>query len=300
MNNEPANADRAGVTGGSADAVAPSARAKKRKSLAGTASEGYCGFMSVTSIEPFRCDVPKHWLQRFLTFRHKKVRVCWRSPPLDSVSVCHLAYRARYGISDMSRIRIHVAQRGVTLLELVMAIAVLAILIAIAVPSFLWSINRGHITSQANELAATIQLARTEAMRRGRYTALCRTDDFDSAKASCSHATGNWGGWIAFVDTNADGQRSSDEELLKTVKVSERTVVVSSESISRASELVLFTPEGYAARDGDAPLDAQIRICVASTIPSDNVRDVAIRSGSRISVSRKDGAGTCAAPTDIS
>ena len=58
--------------------------------------------------------------------------------------------------------------RGFTLLELMVAIAVLAILATVGVPSFRALIQNNRVTTQANELVSALSFARTEAVKRGR------------------------------------------------------------------------------------------------------------------------------------
>ena len=57
--------------------------------------------------------------------------------------------------------------RGITLIELVVTIAVLAVAVAIAVPSYNTLITTNRIASEVNELVASLQYARREAVRRG-------------------------------------------------------------------------------------------------------------------------------------
>ncbi|MBS3746302.1 MAG: GspH/FimT family pseudopilin [Wenzhouxiangellaceae bacterium] len=56
---------------------------------------------------------------------------------------------------------------GFTLIELMVGIAVLAILLTVAVPSLQKIIRDNRVTAQANELVAMANLARNEAVRRG-------------------------------------------------------------------------------------------------------------------------------------
>lgn len=59
-----------------------------------------------------------------------------------------------------------VRERGFTLTELMIGLAVLALLVSVTVPSLSGIFNRMRLTGVANELAADLQYARTEAVRR--------------------------------------------------------------------------------------------------------------------------------------
>ena len=58
--------------------------------------------------------------------------------------------------------------RGFTLLELMVTVAVAAILTTVAVPGFRDLVQNNRVTSQTNELVAALTMARTEAIKRGR------------------------------------------------------------------------------------------------------------------------------------
>ena len=57
--------------------------------------------------------------------------------------------------------------QGLTLIELMITIVIAAILLSIAIPSFNHLIQRNRITTYANEMATTVNLARSEAIKRG-------------------------------------------------------------------------------------------------------------------------------------
>jgi type IV fimbrial biogenesis protein FimT len=58
--------------------------------------------------------------------------------------------------------------RGFTLLELMVTIAVLAILTTVGVPSFRLLVQNNRVTTQTNELVTALNVGRTEAVKRGR------------------------------------------------------------------------------------------------------------------------------------
>jgi type IV fimbrial biogenesis protein FimT len=58
--------------------------------------------------------------------------------------------------------------RGFTLLELMVTVAVLSILLTLGVPAFGDLVRNNRIATQANQLVAAINIARSEAVKRGR------------------------------------------------------------------------------------------------------------------------------------
>ncbi|MBN0989053.1 GspH/FimT family pseudopilin [Amphritea pacifica] len=110
-----------------------------------------------------------------------------------------------------------VKQRGFTLIELIVTIAVAAILIAVGIPSFSDFIKRGQITEQRDTLYASLMLARSEAVNRGSSVSVCAT----SNQASCNIAgagTVSWAtGWLVFTDPDEDGVVDSDETVMKVM-----------------------------------------------------------------------------------
>jgi len=93
----------------------------------------------------------------------------------------------------------HYNKKGFTLLELMVTIFIAGILASMAVPSFTQAISNNRMTTQVNGLLATLNYARSEAIKRSSNITLCKSTN----KTSCG---GNWkDGWIVFVDTNNDG-----------------------------------------------------------------------------------------------
>ena len=102
---------------------------------------------------------------------------------------------------------------GFTLIEVSVALAIMGILIAIALPSFSNTIKRYRIHAIRDELTASLQMARSEAIRRRtniilmRKTTNCRFDMPDSMDWHC--------GWSMVVDTNNNSVANASEEVIQ-------------------------------------------------------------------------------------
>lgn len=93
--------------------------------------------------------------------------------------------------------------RGFTLIELLVTISIIAIAMAIAVPSMTTFMRNAELTTAANNLLAALNTARSEAMKRGMNAMLKPVDSTDWRK-----------GWVVFVDVARDGDATNTTNIV--------------------------------------------------------------------------------------
>lgn len=91
-------------------------------------------------------------------------------------------------------------QKGFTLLELTMVVAVITILSVYAVPSFKVSMVNNRLIAETTNMTSILNLARAESLRRNDYVSICPS----SNGTSCS-GTDYAIGAIIFTDPNNSG-----------------------------------------------------------------------------------------------
>lgn len=100
-------------------------------------------------------------------------------------------------------------QAGVTLIELLVAIAMLAVLMTVAVPSFQTFMINNQVSAFSDQLYASLLLTRSEAIKRNGRVQICRS----SNGTAC---TGSWNeGWIVFEDKDGNSTPSTSEIIFK-------------------------------------------------------------------------------------
>ncbi|MEO6139059.1 MAG: GspH/FimT family pseudopilin [Luteimonas sp.] len=170
-------------------------------------------------------------------------------------------------------------QRGFTLIELMVAVTIMGILLAFAIPNFESFVNTNRLASAANEMIASIQTARMESLRRNNRVVVCLSSSPGSATPSCN--TTGITGWVTFLDVDKTGTFTTGDKLLMASTLKDRVVVLTSPSVTGK---VIFRSDGFAWTSANTLLNGTVEFCIASPRPLLNARDVNIGAGSRVAV----------------
>ena len=123
---------------------------------------------------------------------------------------------------------------GFTMIELMVVVAVIAVTMAIALPSFNEMVANNRVTSETNRIVSDIQLARSEAMKRGVRIVMCRSADTTAVTPACGGTSHTWtNGWLLFAsgDNNSTYEAASDT-LLKVGHAASNQITIKTNGIS--------------------------------------------------------------------
>lgn len=133
---------------------------------------------------------------------------------------------------------------GFTLLELMVTLAVAAILVTIAIPSYRGLVQRNTLTASVNDLVGDLNYARSEAVTRGQNVYLCKSKD----EATCE-TDGDWSqGWIVFTP-DADDKDAPPKvaNLLRVRGPLDEQITIG--DVSSSASRVSFDANGFAGSD---------------------------------------------------
>ncbi|TAA41872.1 GspH/FimT family pseudopilin [Corallincola spongiicola] len=156
---------------------------------------------------------------------------------------------------------------GFTLLELVVTMAIVAIVVAAAVPSFTTTAANSRGFAMANDYFNTLSVARGQAVTLSTTVTVCNLD----ASNNCSS---NWqNGVTAFIDSDNNGKfNGTDKKLREVDAIEDRDKV-----IANNSGRIVFNPEGMVSGTG-------ITITVCPNKKGDQGREVIVAISGRIKI----------------
>ncbi len=164
------------------------------------------------------------------------------------------------------------AFRGFTLVELMVTVAITAVLTSLALPSMRSFIGKWQLSNALNSYNGSLQIARSEAVKRGRVTRMCRSANGTSCATDAP--SNGWGtGWLVYVDNDASGTLTTTDHVVITQSAFSNFYNISSTSNGSTGTFV-FTPTGFmqggSANEGmtfswDSDNTIQKTLCISRT-----------------------------------
>lgn len=137
---------------------------------------------------------------------------------------------------------------GFTLIEIMVAVAVTVILLALAVPNYISFMRSNRLSTHVNAFVQALQFTRLEA--RGRGATLCASSD----QKTCNSM--NWSdGWIIFSDYDLNGATNGSDEILRVGEVLPAGFAVTADAA-----IVKFGPQGFSFPAG---VTHSFEICIS-------------------------------------
>jgi len=128
---------------------------------------------------------------------------------------------------------------GFTMVEMLMTMAIAAILLTIGVPAYRYVTNSNRIAGELNGLLGDLQFARAEAIKEGQNVTVCVSIN----GTNCANSTAWQNGWIVFSDPTNVGVHDPGETIWRV-----QSPFTSSDTFLASNNVsaVTFNREGYA------------------------------------------------------
>lgn len=169
--------------------------------------------------------------------------------------------------------RVATPAQGFSLIELMVTIAVAGLLAAVAVPSMVGFVNTSRLASASEELSASLQLAKSEAVRRNRPVTVCGGTDGSDVCA-------NGAAWEQIL-VRHDGGGVGDPAVIR------RFELPGSVDVESSAEQITFRPSGTVAAE------VTLTACMPTTNPSANARVITLMLGGGVATEKSSGGGGC-------
>ena len=149
-------------------------------------------------------------------------------------------------------------QSGMTLTELMMALAVLGVLVGVSAPYLHDTLRNWRITSQTNDLLSDFGAARGQAAGLSVTVTVC-------ASSNGTSCTGDWGqGRLIFTDADADAAVDTGDTIVRKIPAINETTTLVAANLSTSGR-VQFRPTGMAS--GVTGSGATFKFCDSRTGP---------------------------------
>jgi type IV fimbrial biogenesis protein FimT len=134
---------------------------------------------------------------------------------------------------------------GFTLVEVLTVITLVAVLMALGVPSYQYVTSANRISGEVNGMLGDLQYARSEAIKEGQTVTVCSSANPTAPAPTCAGGTTGWqSGWIVFTDVNGTG--AVDSPLDTILRVQRAFSLGDTFNADNNMKFVTFNREGFA------------------------------------------------------
>jgi len=175
---------------------------------------------------------------------------------------------------------------GFTLIEVLVVLALMAILHTLAAPALSAILNSARLGSAAQSFQVALQLTRTEAIKRNGRVVLCKSDN----GSRCTKSGGWEQGWIVFHDANNNATVDVGEVVLQREQSLARSTRLTGNAM--VASYISYTPLGQTNTVGGAFQAGTVTAC-ETTDPRGQARQIVISSTGRVRT-QKVMLGSCA------
>jgi prepilin-type N-terminal cleavage/methylation domain len=139
---------------------------------------------------------------------------------------------------------------GMTLVELLVTVTLVAILLAIGLPSYQGITTTNRMAAEMNALVGDLQYTRSEAVKQGQTVTICASTNGTSCSGSANWANG----WMIFADANGNQAVNTGESRLRLQTALGSTDTLQSHS-STALQAITFNRNGFSSNTGSVTLN---------------------------------------------
>ena len=143
-------------------------------------------------------------------------------------------------------------ENGFTIIELMITLAVAAVVMGVAAPSLGGFVKNSALRNQVYDMLSSITTARSEALKNGSRVVMCRSANPLAATPSCGGTTDNWStGWLLFISQDSNTVYNAGTDVLVKVGMpapSQINVL----SNGTGNNYLVFNPDGTLDETGAA------------------------------------------------
>lgn len=131
---------------------------------------------------------------------------------------------------------------GFTLLEMLLTLALSALLMAVAVPTLSRLLSKAAVQSAADALVGDLRYARSEAIKRAGTVSVCSS----AGGVACASSAAWRDGWMVFVDADGNGRLDPEDQILRVQERLEPLASIGSATPANDKRFIAYQASGMA------------------------------------------------------